>query len=638
MKKKQSELLSYLDSKNTPQKSTEIANALDISTRSVKTYVNQINNLYNKKLILSSHNGYEINRQVFTSYFLDEDDQIPQTGEERAFYIIKQLFLAHSSSLEIFDLCDALCVSYSTVKAVIGKMNKTFSAYNVEFVCENDRVKIKGDEKSKRKLISYVISEESQKSLIDLDQLQSCFPHIDINQLNQILITIFKKHKYYLNDFAAVNLLLHFSIIIDRELNGNQLNSGICDFNIESEQESLLIQDLIIQLEESFHIQLNQFEAFEIYMLFKANANYTMPSTIEELKKTTGEEFVNLTQYYVDEINHRYMIDLSSNAFVTPFTLHLKNLIFRAKRNRYTKNPMAEIIKLKNPILFDIAIYIALDLMERYQINIQEDEVAFLAMHIGAEIERQSINYTKIPCVLLCPNYQDLCNNLLNHLLMNFSNQMKIIQTVHQESDLPDQDISIIFTTIPLKKSYPCYVVQLSPFDIESQNERIQEILNIEKDRYQNYKLKTNFHNFFEESLFVGNSSMENKNQILTYLCDKLHRQNYVDTKFEENVYKRENAATTAFGNIAIPHSVEMDAIKTSIAVATSKKGFQWGNNTVYLVLLLAINKADRTTFRNLYESLISLFSDESILQKVKYCTTFKDFESLIYSYIDTNE
>ncbi|MFQ7536008.1 MAG: PTS sugar transporter subunit IIA [Clostridium sp.] len=40
---------------------------------------------------------------------------------------------------------------------------------------------------------------------------------------------------------------------------------------------------------------------------------------------------------------------------------------------------------------------------------------------------------------------------------------------------------------------------------------------------------------------------------------------------------RRENAATTAFGGIAIPHAVEMDAMKTSIAVAISKNGIQWG-------------------------------------------------------------
>ena len=81
-----------------------------------------------------------------------------------------------------------------------------------------------------------------------------------------------------------------------------------------------------------------------------------------------------------------------------------------------------------------------------------------------------------------------------------------------------------------------------------------------------------------------------------------------------------------------------MNAIKTSIAVAISKKGFQWDTNIVYIVFLLAINKADKHTFRNLYESLISLFIEDSMIQEIRNCISFSDFEKLIYSRIDMKD
>ena len=46
MKKKEQELLNYLSEFNKPIRSAEIANALDISVRSVKNYVHNINSLY----------------------------------------------------------------------------------------------------------------------------------------------------------------------------------------------------------------------------------------------------------------------------------------------------------------------------------------------------------------------------------------------------------------------------------------------------------------------------------------------------------------------------------------------------------------------------------------------------------------
>lgn len=642
MKKKQNELLKYLSEFNAPQKCFDIANALNLSERSIKSYVAQINKMYNKKIILSSKDGYLVNHNVISSLILDDDtDDIPQNDEERAFYIIKQLILEQTDKLSLFDLCDFLCISYSTIKSIISQMNKNFNSYNIKFVCENDCLKIIGSEKNKRKLVSYVINEDSNRSFIDFEQLKICFPKANVENLRKIINLSFKQHGYYLNDFAAINLLLHFLILIEREINGNPLNSGTCDFIIENEYEKNLIYDLCNQLEKEYNIQLNEYEQFEIYMLFKTNANYTSPSTRSELRKKVGDDIVNLCEYYVDEINSHYMIDLNNDAFITPFALHLKNLLLRANKGTFTQNPMADSVKINNPIIFDIATYVGLDLMEKFHYIINEDELAFLAMHIGSEIERQNINYEKVPCVLVCPDYRDMCDNLLNRLLLNFGNQIHIKNVIHREDELSNivlDEFALILTTIPLNKTYTHKVIPISPFNLNSQFETIQEAILKNKLDYNNYRLRKDFHTYFEKDLFIENPTIKNKNQIIPYLCDMLRIKNYVNQDFEENVNRRENAATTSFGNVAIPHSIHMDAMKTSIAVAISKKGFQWGDNTVYIVLLLALNKADKKRFRNIYESLINIFNDKNILHEVKNCSSFSEFESLIYSYINTQK
>lgn len=635
MKKKQNELIQYLSRQNRTVKSTELANVLQISARSVKNYVSEINLLYDKKIILSSRQGYQINRQISYNLLLNEnsDSTLPQTGEERAFYIIKQLILEHTSSLNLFDLCDYLCISYSTIKSVIGKMNKTFSAYHVEFICKNNCVQIVGSEKDKRRLISYIINEESNARFLDIQQLGECFCNIDVESLHKTLFSTFKKHNYYLNDFAAVNILLQLLILIDRNLAGNELNVGETVLSIENQTEFLLLQELFEQLENQFLLHLNPYEKFEIHMLIKANATSSLPTSKTELKKLIGNEFLSLTDYYVAQVNNHYLIDLSDERFTAPFTLHLENLILRAKLGRFTSNPLAESIKLNNPIIFDIAIYIGLDLMERYNLSINEDEIAFLAIHIGAEIERQNMSLTKIRTVLLCPNYRNISTELLNNLLFNFGNQLDIIGNVYAENDLKNLSFSLLLTTVPLNQPYNCDVVQISPFNLNTQYNMIYNTILKRQDTNKNKTLRTNFHTFFESDLFLINPKLNNREQILHYLCEILKQKEYVDKDFESSVLKRENAATTAFGNIAIPHSVDMNAVKTSVSVAISKSGFQWGGNTVYVVFLLAINKADKTTFRELYESLASLFGDENIILEIRKCNSFKDFEQLIYNH-----
>lgn len=643
MKKKLVDMLQFLSQQTTSITSAELANALDISTRSVKNFVHEINSLYGTKIILSSRTGYTLNPKSNISLLLNEDnDTPPSTNEERSFYIIKQLFLNHTSKVEIFDLCDYLCIGYSTVRSLISKMNKTFSSYHVEFTCENEQVQIKGSEQDKRKLISYVINEEYKNSFINADNLMENFADLDIPLLQSIIQDTFQKNNFYLNDFSFTNILLHLSIIIDRALSGNQLNSGRTDFHFDTEQEKQLLYNLKQQLESNFDISLNNYELFEIYMLFKANANYSLNAFSDELTKIVGNEIVDLTEKYVHDINNYYMIDLSSNAFKTPFSLHLKNLIFRASQHRYTSNAMAQVIRTNSPLVFDIAIFISLDLMERFNILVNEDETAFLAMHIGAEIERQNESKNKIPVVLICPDYHNMAQQITNTLLINFGNQINLLDCLHHENQIKEvkNQIAIIFSLIPLsiKPEANQMIVYLSPLNLSSQFETIQNALTKSSESYKDYTLRLNFHEYFEEDLFVINDNFKTKEQVLTYLCDRLSTKNYVDSNFEEKVYQRENAATTAFGNIAIPHTVDMNAIKTSISVCISKKGIQWGKNTVYIVLLLAINKADRRQFRYLYESLISIFTENNIVQEVRNCNSFKQFENFVYSWIEQKE
>lgn len=643
MNKKQQDMMRYLSHQTKPMTSNEIANALNLSSRSIKNYVHEINDYYGKNIISSSRNGYSLNDSFRSNLLISlDEDQVPQTLEDRAFYIIKQLILNRTASLELFDLCDSLYISYSTIKSVISKMNKMFSSYQVEFYCENNCVHIKGTEHNKRKLIGYVINEESKTSYLNTEILQNNFKEIDVNKLQSIIFTTFKKHNYYLNDFAAANLILHLLIIIDRELNGNVLQSGESELDINSNQEKKLLDDLIDQLKKTFKIDLNVYEIFEIFMLFKANANCSLNDSTNDLRKIVGDDILSLVNEYVSKINNLYMLDLSNSSFTTPFALHLKNLIFRAKAKQSTKNPMVQAIKKNSPVVFDIAIYIAIDLMNQFDIDINEDETSFLAMHIGAEIERQEINKSKIPTILVCPNYHETAKNIFNALMLNFGNQINILDTVPNEYELSEELISqtsIIFTTIPLSVSTPSTtILNISPINLASQFELIQTTITRQKEQYKDYKLKINFRKFFEEDLFIVNPNLQTKQQVLTYLCDTLISKSYVDSDFESKVYQREKAATTAFGHVAIPHSVDMNAIKTSISVAISKKGFQWDSNIVNVVFLLAINKADKQNFRYLYESLISLFSDDEIIQEVKNCKQFKDFENLIYSKIQSKD
>ncbi|MEG0735969.1 MAG: PRD domain-containing protein [Longicatena sp.] len=638
MKKKHRELLEYLLNTHSTITSKELANALHISARSVKNYVLEINLLSNEKVILSSKSGYQVHAQAAHKVLAPEEEQIPQTWEERSLYIIKQLMLEHSSHVDIYSLCEELFVGYSTLKADIAKMNKAYTNFNVHFACENDAIYIRGDEKNIRKLISYLVQEETSQQLVDLSILKESFHAIEIDKVASIIRKTFQKYNYYINDFSFVNLLLHFVIIIDRIQNGNVVISKDDEFIIESAHEQALIEELCEHLDECFEIHLTPSERFEIYMLFKTNANYSLPNSDDTLRKIVGDEILKETKHIADKVNEDYYIDLHTEGFLTPFSLHIKNLIVRAQNKTYTKNPMAESIKNTCPTVYDIAINISLELMEHYHIHINEDEVAFLALHIGAEIERQKSNDAKIQCVLLCPDYMQLTSELYNQLLINFGNQINIIKTISFEDELKGLSYQMVISTIAIHRKLHHQICMIPPLSTRLNLATIQTAIDACKANEKRYILKKNFKEFFFEELFMITQEQKTRDDILHTLTNKMVALEFVDHDFENNVMVRETAASTAFGNIAIPHSMKMEAMKTCIGVVISPTGVLWDEHLVHVILLVAINKIDKRIFHDLYETLVLLFSEQSMIEQAKDCRNFKDFENLVYANISSLE
>lgn len=632
--KKWQPLIQYLQKQTHPVKSLEIAKVLGVSVRTIKNYVSQINNTYNQKVILSSKNGYELNPYVsMGSEYFNKTNAIPQTNEERSYFIIKKLILNPTNKLDIFDICDDLALSYSSIKLLISKMNKNFASFDIQFSFRHDMLCLIGTEQAKRKLISYVLNEEMKDSFLNIHLLEEQFPNLEITSLIQIIRKNFQKHGYFLNDFSIFNMIIHLVIFIERIQSNNQIQSGHSKYTFKNNNEKAMMLSIRKAIENQFELTINQFEAYELYQILKANLSIAFNHTNEGIEKIVGKEIEQLSLELIDTIENKYSVDLSHSNFIKPFTLHLSQLIQRANAKKFNINPMTEGIKYNSPFIFDMAIQLALELKKRLNIVITEDEAAFLALHIGSEIEQQVLNEYKVTTILLCPDYYELSEKIANFLMIHFSNQVNLIQCVTHENELKKLNNSwqLLLTTIPFSETYSeKSILQISPFNLQKQLVNIQEAIEDATRIKRSLKLKEHFHRFFTDKHFLINTSITEKELLLENICSQLVDENYVDSSFISQILEREQAATTAFGNISIPHATSMNAIQTTIYVIINKNGIIWDKNIVYITFLMAINKADMHLFRNIYESLIDLFSDNDTMQKLIFCKDFEDFTQLI--------
>lgn len=623
---KKKTLLLYLWERNSFCTASELADVLDASIRTVKMYVKEINTLAHHKVILSSNKGYTA-LKINDLGFLDEPQTLAFSYSERSIYIIKKILIEHKP-LNTFDLCDELFISYSTLKSDLAKMNTLYQIFHIHFSTQNDIIQIKGSEKDKRALLSSIIRQETNNRILDLAALKKSFNPTEIEKISQILNDFFKKDTFNLNNFSYTNLLLHFAILIERVKTGHYL-SEIREIMIKNPEERNLVNQLSARIEHDFSIQLNTYEKNEIYIFFKTNINYLIDSNYAKLRELIGEDYLTQIVKILEEISQLYSIDLNHESFIIPFGLHIKSLITRASLGKYNRNPLSEKIKQDCPIIYDIAIFIALRLSEIYQVEIPEDEIAFIFLHVGTEIDRQNTKNDKLHCILLCSDYLGLEKKIYHQLMQDYADEILIETIVSSYEELKQHHFDLLITFLEDERNYEYPFLLLLPFQLDKQKNEIREKIYEIQQAKKKALIFNHFDHYFHSDLFLV---MEDVSQdyVISTLCDQMERLGFIAASFKTFVNERERASSTAFGCIAIPHSVHMDAYQTKIGVAVSRSGIVWGNNVVNIILLIAINKYDKQVLLTINEFILSMFENQEILTLAKNTSTLAEFKDII--------
>lgn len=637
MRRKQEKLINYLYTHNEKVTANILSKALNLSIRTIKSYIAELNMNY-PSLISSSNRGYVIDK-VKANSLLQYKDDIPQDYESRCIYIIKKTLLEKQDYIDIFDLCEELFISYSTLKKDIYKMNTSFANFKITFSSENNKLHVGGSEQNKRKLISHVMSEEVSGNFLNLTLLQESFPDYDLDDACTLIKDICKQHHYYLNDFSCVNFILHVTIMVSRINHGNHIINNNELIQVTNKNDEKIAKELCLALEQVFNVSFNSSEILEIYILFKNNANYINDEN-ENVSLLVSDEIIQITKNIIKNVDEHFFINLDSDNFITPFMLHLKNLKNRLIKNNLLKNPMLDSIKISCPTIYDISTFIAYQLTLSFHENVNEDEIAFIALHVGTEIERQKKEETKVSCLLLCPEYLNITSTLHKKIMMDFGDQLTIQKSISFENEILGNNFDLLITTVPVLESTNYFTVLLPPFPMSYEKNKILDaIIRIENTK-KSQILTNNLNFYFNEKLFYSMNEDISKSAVINELAERMINLGYVEENFKEEIWKRETASSTAFMNIAIPHPMKMSAYKTSIGVVISHKGIDWGNqHFVNVVFMIAFNKIDNKHFHALYESLVLLFNEPIVISEIKKCKNFNDFKNIVIkNYLKFNE
>ncbi|HGM3772401.1 TPA: transcription antiterminator [Clostridioides difficile] len=609
--------------------SSTLANYLNVSTRSIRKYVNEINS--NGEFILSSKKGYKVNLNNNCQTKIDSSENI--SPDNRLNLILKEL-IVNSNGINIFDLSEELFVSPATIEGDIVKANKFIGSYNLKIKQSKFLLKLVGNESAKRKLMSSIIFKETGSDFLSLFDVQKIYREYNLTKLKENIIYILKKYNLFINEYAINNILLHLMITIDRIKKNNYIESVEVVNYIDNNIDINIAKDISNFLESEYNITLTSAELY--YLVFQLTnkttvLNYNQMDT-KSLSNYIDEHFVKLTKKIIKNVYDLYLIDLSDEEFVVKFTLHVKNLISRAKNNQVLRNQIPQKLKDSYPLIYDISVYICNQIQTLENVDIDEDEISYISLHVGSFFDRQKLLEDKVLCALITPNYYDLQFKIVRDLEKRFNESIEIIQIFSDTHNLDfDNKVDMVITTLPISDRCPIPFVYVNPYLNRKDYDNIQSKFIQIKDRKNILTVQNHLEMYFSESLFMKNIYLDSAKDYIKFMGNILYKNKYVKPNYIDDVLIREKMSSTAFNNnVAIPHSMKMDALKTGVCLIVNDKPVKWGKEKVQIIAMIPINEKEKEKFNYIFESFIEILSEWNNIKELTKADNYSSFMNRI--------
>lgn len=624
--KKIDELLKILSDSQKPVPSSSLAKVLGVTERTVRNYVNKINE--NEIKIVSSKHGYYLYKN--TNFYPESDSKLNENSE-RSYLILSKLLIS-KEGVSLFDEAENLDISESTIaNNVIPRIKKLVSKFNLKIESKNYLYFLVGEEKNKRKLIGYLVSNHTYGCFSTADSLKRLFPSFDVENVLKNLYDLCQESDLFLNTFALNNLLIHLLIIIIRLDSKDNLTTLDKNHNLDSLIPNKTQKDKILNLAKKISILIQEKTNRNIpeddYQQIVILISLSIEKESTNLQTFIDKAFIKNIEDLVQDLSKRYSIPSFDKDFVLQFSLHMYNARQRSSLNISYPNPITYQIKKDYAPIYDMAVFFSHQFSRIYQIDLSEDEIAFIAFHFGSYLENNKQIKSKISCIVVIENYHDISKNLINELNASFSYEVVIIDVMSlNRYTLFKPECDLLITCVPTSIQHP-HKVFINPILTKKNMLKIlSTVEEIEKER----KIKNSkdfLRALFDPKLYFRNVNLQSKNSYIQFMGEKALENHYINEKFIQDVILRENVSSTAFTDyIAIPHTISQYAEKSFICVIHNDHPIKWGDKEINFILMIGISESDMKFFKDAFDLLIEVFYSTEKTLEILNTKNYKDF------------
>ena len=626
LNKRQEKIIIILENSRESMTGSELSSIMNVTDRTIRSDIDTINSHYKVRLIESSkRTGYHINQSIFSNLDITISNTIPQTPKERCSFILHQLMF-NRNGINVMDLQDQVFVSNFSIENDLKQIKKMIGPYKgLRLVNSRNLIYLEGEENCKRELYKDLLTEETKGNFLNLNNLASFYKDFDLLEVMDLLDSVLDTYKYKIQGAMIPMLMIHLGIAIERMTQNNYSEIAGDHAKLHSSVE--------YEIADSFYRKLSEVIPFRV----TDNEVYLMASLLKGKKSgervdfgsLDGKKVASMIGIIIQSIKRKFGIDFAEDKILTDgLQMHMQSLADRISNNQTVKNIYLKEIKWKYPLIFEMAIEVADIVNRELEVSINEDEIGFITLHLGAAYERTNKG-NKYRAVLIQPHEQALSDMCKDKIISRFDERLEFVGCFDffEEAKIKSLRTDIIISTLPLAHNLPIMTVLISPFVNYEDESKIFQVLSILDKKQFREKHAVEIDRLIDEQFFYTNLELSTQDEVINFMCDRLQKADYISEAYMKSVHEREKISATSFAySFAIPHALNISSYKSNLSVAILKNPIPWGDYDVQLVIMMAIAEGQNSIMRTFFDSIGSVLSDSKEFAKLIKVKTRDEF------------
>lgn len=621
-----------------------IANELNVTTRSVRTYIKQLNKDLGNDIAVIKYikgQGYklEIKDEQILNKIIDMNRKNVfslNSKEDRVEFILNYL-IELDGFITLDSLADEMCVGRTTLVNDFQYVEKVLASYNLNLIKkQNTGMKLNGNELDIRLFILNQLYKNSRKDFSNSKYFKGIKKEEIIN-LEEKLLTLFKKNNFYVTDEMLREVINYIVVLVYRVKEEKKVKDYDVKFDLlKSYDEYFIAREIKHIISGMFECTLNDEEIIYLTIpLVSGNAPASECAlNSSRISKNIDELMENIfNQIYVD-----MGIFINEDELRVGLGYHLSFTLNRLLFNIKLKNVLLEEIKQNYILPFKLAQIAGKVIEKKYNLEVSEDEIGYIAIHFSGYLERNSSRFYSIKKIaIICSTGLGTAKLLKIRVEKLIGNNPKIdTLSSFNLRNINLDEYDIVFTTIDLDTSnINTIVLKINTiFDENKLREQLKTVLCLREgniDTTNSTNLLIN--NLLDEDKFM----ILNEKTILASLekmMDHLMDLGCIDDKFRKNIVNREEKSPTVFDKgLLFPHSVNEKSDKFLMAVGILEEPIEYASRSIKIILMTMFpceNKIDSDLLVKIYEEVLKIGQDVKLTNKISKCRTFLEFKKVL--------